>query len=151
MEVAEAAAEVQVEAGRKSPVVDAIAAAELKTSGEIRVHISQRFFDFNPLKSARYVFFQLGMFETEAHNGILIYLNIRKKKAAIFGDEAIYKKIEQAQWDELLAQLIQNLRTTHYENALAKCVLEMGDILAKYFPAHHSKNRDELSNDVSRD
>lgn len=141
---------VQVEAGKISPVVLAIQKAEARTSGEIRVHISQRMWDPHPLQSARYAFKRLGMFKTELRNGVLIYLNIRRKKAAIFGDKAIHHHIGSSKWEELLKKLIVNLQSTHFENAVAKTVEEVGEILAHHFPSKGG-DRNELSDELSRD
>ncbi len=66
-------------------IVAAIGAAELKTSGEIRVHIERDVPRKAPASGdaylrAREMFAKLGMHATEARNGVLFYLATRSRR-----------------------------------------------------------------------
>jgi len=71
-------------------IVSAIAEAERKTSGEIRVYISHRR-RTDPLAFAQKRFLELGMAKTRHRNAVLIYLVPLTRRFAIVGDEGIHQ------------------------------------------------------------
>ncbi|MBA3664646.1 MAG: TPM domain-containing protein, partial [Bacteroidetes bacterium] len=73
-------------------LTNAIAEAELKTSGEIRVHI-ENFCLGNELNRAQKLFTKLGMHKTVKRNGVLIYVAALSRKVAIVGDEGIHREL----------------------------------------------------------
>jgi uncharacterized membrane protein len=145
-------APVQVGSKKFSKIVEAIARAETKTTGEIRVHISKRWFEPNPLVRAQKLFRRLGMERTSLRNAVLLYVNLRKRRFAIFGDEGIHQSVGQKYWESIAKELSQDLRGTHHENAIAAAVNKISIALAENFPLDSTHtNRQELSNDVSTD
>lgn len=144
--------EAQVGPGKISPIVKAIGHAEQLTTGEIHVHISHRFFERYPLKSAQTIFKKYRLENTSERNGILLYINLRKKKFVVLGDEGIHNKVGQDYWNHLCVALKEDLQSTYFENAIAIAVRTMGITLAQIFPAHpNNHNKDELPNLVTRD
>ena len=69
-------------------VLEAIAAAELNTSGEIRVHID-KYCKTDPVFKAMNLFSHLKMEKTNYRNGVLLYVAKLENKFAIVGDEGI--------------------------------------------------------------
>jgi len=137
---------------KKHRITDAIALAEKQTSGEIRVHLSQRIFDHDPMKSARKWFTQLDLHGTRYHNGVLLYINLRRKKFAILGDTGIHARVGQEYWNQVAVKLQEGLRSTHVENAVVEAVENIGKVLKKHFPLEDGdENPDELSNEVTDD
>ena len=146
------AAEVQVEAGKKhSPIVQAIIMAEAETTGEIRVHLSKRFLEKDPYVRALKLFSKFGMHRTSHRNGVLLYVNLRKKKFAIVGDEGVHKAVGQKYWEELVHALKQDLRGTHPEIAISLAVRTIGFTLQKFFPLEKGENHVETDDTVSED
>src|SRR5687768_6139620 len=82
-------------------VVDAIAQAEMCTSGEIRVHL-ENFCLGNELKVAEKLFTRLKMHETAERNGVLIYIATVSHKIAVVCDEGIHKKLGSEFWQTLV-------------------------------------------------
>ena len=145
-------AEVQVAPGKYSPIVRAINEAEKGTTGEIRVHLSRKWFDKDPYRSALRVFNRFGMSRTSHRNGVLLYVNLRKKNFAIVGDEAIHGNVGQRYWEELVRHLRADLHSTHFENAIAMAVSTIGITLKKFFPLERGvEHENELSNEVTTD
>lgn len=133
-------------------VVEAIAEAERGTTGEIRVHISNRRFDFHPMKRARQIFMRYEMENTEHRNAVLLYVNPRRRQFAVYGDVGIHTAVGQQHWDELAKNLRADLASTDFENAIARCVRALGKTLAIEYPAAPGEaNPDELSNEVTED
>ena len=128
-------------------LVNAIVSAELKTSGEIRLHISNFCFD-NELKAAQKVFNKLSMHKTNERNGVLIYISVLSRKIAVFGDEGIHQKLGNAFWQAIVDNLIIKFRQNKKAEALSECILELGEQLGKYFP-RNSNDVNELPNTIS--
>jgi uncharacterized membrane protein len=128
-------------------LIDAIAKAELHTSGEIRLHLENFCFG-NEVKTAQRVFTRLKMHQTKERNGVLIYIATLSRKVAIIGDEGIHKKLGTEYWNALVEKLIQQFKVDKKAEALAACIGDCGDQLGKFFPlAGDDKN--ELSNTIS--
>ena len=62
----------------RAQIVKAIEAAELNTSGEIRVHIENKC-KIEVLDRAAYIFKYLEMHKTALRNGVLFYLSVNDK------------------------------------------------------------------------
>ena len=128
-------------------LIEAITAAELKTSGEIRVHVENFCFG-NELKAAEKIFTRLKMHETKERNGVLIYIATLSHKIAVAGDIGIHQKLGSSFWDNLVVKLIAQFKADKKAEALADCILECGEQLGKYFP-RNADDTNELDNSIS--
>ena len=128
-------------------IVEAIKTAELKTSGEIRVHIDNFCFG-NALKTADKLLTRLGMRTTKERNGVLIYIAVKSRKLAIAGDEGIHQKLGADYWNTIVDQLIREFKNNRKAEALAACILDCGVKLAQYFPRQED-DKNELDNSIS--
>jgi uncharacterized membrane protein len=81
-------------------LISAIREAELRCSGEIRVHLV-RHCKKEPAEAAALVFEALGMRETANRNGVLIFVASNSRRFAIIGDTAIHEKVGQTFWLEV--------------------------------------------------
>ena len=130
-------------------VVSAIAEAEKKTSGEIRVYVSSKPRQ-DALEAARNRFVKLGMIKTRQRNAVLIYFAPLCQTFAIVGDEGIHAKCGQPFWEEVRNAMADLLKQGKYTEAVVVAVQRVGDLLAKHFPPLPD-NPDELPNTVERD
>ena len=130
-------------------LVDAIAAAERATSGEIRVYISHRRRK-DALAAAQLRFDQLGMRNTSHRNAVLIFIVPRSRSFAIVGDAGVHEKCGDSFWKEVTAELGENLRSLAQTEALIRAIQKIGALLAEHFPAD-PEARNELSNDILHD
>ncbi len=128
-------------------VTDAIAKAELNTSGEIRVHIESRCKE-DVLDRAAFVFKELEMHKTERRNGVLFYVSHEDRKFAILGDGGINAKVPQNFWKEIKEQLLTHFKKGDYANGLSEAIIEAGKQLKTHFP-YHTDDVNELSNEIS--
>src|SRR5437667_12909612 len=85
-------------------IVGAIAEAERKSSGEIRVYVSHRK-RTDPLAFAQKRFLELGMTNTRHRNAVLIYLVPRTRQFAIVGDRGVHEKGGDAFWRALTSKM----------------------------------------------
>ena len=131
----------------KDLIQDAIAQAELETSGEIRVHIDKAC-DGDPLKRAIEVFEELKMHETELRNGVLIFIAFSNHKLAIIGDKGINELVPSNFWDSTRDVMIQLFKQGQFTAGISAAVKEAGIQLAEYFPLQEG-DVNELSNKIS--
>ena len=130
-------------------IVTAIAEAERRTSGEIRVFVSHRKIQ-NALARAEKRFVELGMTQTVARNAVLIYLAPRARTFAVIGDSGVHKKCGDASWTEVCSHLSHGLKSGSATAAITAVISKIGDLLAAHFPpALGDKN--ELPNQIEHD
>lgn len=129
-------------------IVDAIAAAEKNTSGEIRVHIENHS-EKPPLERAQEVFHILGMDATSKRNGVLFYVGVSDHTFAIIGDEGIDKAVEDDFWDCTKDVVISQFKEKRFAQGLVEGILRAGDRLKAYFP-YSDEDKDELTNEISK-
>ncbi len=132
---------------QKRQIQQAIAAAELNTSGEIRVHIDKAC-KADVLEQAANVFHELKMDATVLRNGILFYLAVDDHKFAILGDKGINEKVPVNFWDHIKETMLKHFRQQQFTEGLSKGIEMAGEKLKTYFPIQDN-DTNELSNEVS--
>ena len=115
-------------------VVDAIAKAEARTSGEIKVHVETRCRGGNALARAAELVKKLGLTKAKHRNGVLLYVAVGDRKFAVIGDQAVHDRATQALWDEVARGLGDAFRKGAYREGLVDAVRRVGDVLAAHFP-----------------
>jgi len=128
-------------------IVDAIERAEQDTTGEIRVHIEFKC-KKDPLERAKVLFHELEMDQTEARNGVILYIATEDKKVAIFGDEGLSKKVDDHFWQDEIDSLISEFKKGNFEAGIEHVVGDIGEKLKIHFPSDGS-DPDELGNEIS--
>ena len=125
---------------QQADIVYAIKRVELKTSGEIRVHVEDEC-KISPVERASVVFEKLGMHKTELRNGILFYLAVNTKDFAVIGDQGIHEKVGAEFWDIIKDKAIGNFKQNKFSEGLEEAILECGRQLKAHFPI----NRDDVN------
>lgn len=128
-------------------IVDAIAAAEGGTSGEIRVHIERRS-GGDPLARARELFERLGMAGTAQRNGVLIYVAHADHRFAILGDEGIHREVGDRYWTEICGRIEDRFRRHEFGEGIREAIASVGEVLHRAFPGQ-AGDVNELSNEPS--
>ncbi len=138
-------ANLPIDEGR---IVTAIGAAEQRTSGEIRVVVSQRKTD-EPVLAAQKEFERLGMTKTAARNGVLIFVAPASHTFAVIGDQGIHEKCGEAFWRELASAMTARFVRGEFTEGLVLGIERAGSLLAVHFP-RQPDDRDELPNAVEK-
>lgn len=131
----------------KALIEQAIKEAELNTSGEIRVHLEGKC-SGDPLQRAVYIFNYLKMYNTQARNGVLVYVAVDSRKFAIIGDAGINAAVPEDFWDSIKEKMRSNFASGNYVEGLVVAVKEAGESLKKYFP-YQSDDINEQPDEVS--
>lgn len=128
-------------------ITAAIKAAELNTSGEIRVHIESKC-PGDVLERAVYIFNYLKMYRTQARNGVLIYVAVESRKLAIIGDSGMNAKVPADFWDRIKQKMGASFSCGEYIEGLCEAIEEAGLSLKKYFP-YQSDDINEQPDEIS--
>jgi uncharacterized membrane protein len=124
-----------------------IAEAELRTSGEIRVHIEDTF-KGDVMMRGQTVFAKLKMHETVLRNGVLFYLAVSDKQFAIIADAGINSKVPEGFWDAISKEMSAEFAQGRFLNGLMIGIDMTGEQLKHFFP-RASDDKNELSNEIS--
>ena len=114
-------------------LVRAIESAELQTSAELRIHIERRCPGYE-LDRAAEVFEALAMHQTQARNGVLIYLAWKDRKFGVIGDIGIHQHVGDAFWEGVYAEARSALSRQAWVEGLSAAVVAAGAALRAHFP-----------------
>lgn len=132
----------------KRLIVDAIQQAEHRTSGEVRVFVEKRCRYVNAIDRAIEIFENLQMNKTALRNAVLIYVAIKDRQLAVFGDEGIHKKLGNEYWADKVVKMINAFNRDNCAAGIAECVKDIGEALYKHFPYDNKTDKNELPDDI---
>jgi uncharacterized membrane protein len=129
-------------------VEQAIAAAERRTSAEIRVAVARSWFWGDARAAAERAFRRLQMSRTRARNGVLIFIAPSRRKLAVLGDVGVQAKVAPDLWSRVVDRMIADFRRGDRTAGLVAAVQILADALSAVFPTGpHDVN--ELTNSVT--
>lgn len=132
----------------KETIVNAIREAEQRTSGEVRIFVESRCRFVDAIDRAQEIFFQLGMDKTAERNGTIVYVAVKDKQAAVFGDEGIHQKVGQKYWEEEVNKMMVAFQQAHLATGIAQCIGDIGQALHQHFPYNRSTDKNELPDEI---
>ncbi len=132
----------------KQLVVNAIREAERQTSGEVRVFVESNNVYVDPMDRAAEVFYKLKMDKTEDRNGVLLYIAMKDKQLALFGDEGIYNATGEIFWNDAVKQMITNFSKENITKGMVDTILTIGKTLHEKFPFDKTNDKNELPDEI---
>jgi uncharacterized membrane protein len=130
-------------------IVSAVKAAEQRTSGEVRVFITQKPVT-TPVIDAQKHFLAAGMDKTRDRNAVLIFVAPRTRQFAVVGDEAVHARCGDEFWVNLSNEMTAEFSKGNFTEAIVRGVERAGELLGKNFP-RQSDDTNELSDEVLGD
>ena len=131
----------------------AITASELTHSGEIRFAVEaalepgEVWNDKQPRQRALEVFAALGVWDTEANNGVLVYLLLADRDVEVVADRGLNGRVSAEEWLAVCETMERAFRAGHYERGAVEGVNEVGRLLARHYPPlPGGHDADELPN-----
>lgn len=94
-------------------------------------------------RAMRY-FSESGVYDTNEHSGILIFVSYMERQVRIVADSGISKTISQDLWNLIADELAENLKNNQVELAFTNAIAKCGELLAENFPAHE-ENPNEIA------
>ena len=135
-------------ASDEEQIVAAIRTAEKNTSGEVRVYVESRCRFVDPVDRAIEVFFGLKMDKTDEHNGVLVYVALKDRQMAIYGDEGIHAKVGKDYWKNAVQQMLQQLKKDNHISGICETILSIGHTLQKEYPYQPNDDKNELPDEI---
>ena len=132
----------------KQSIIDAVRNAEQRTSGEVRVFVESRCRYVNAIDRAVEIFENLQMQKTALRNATLVYVAVRDKQLAVFGDEKKKKKVGNEYWAKEVVKMIHAFNRDNIAEGISRCVLNIGEALATHFPYDRGTDKNELPDDI---
>ena len=129
-------------------IVKAIRHAEQHTSGEVRVFVESKCSWMDALDRAAEIFYTLKMEKTEQRNAVIVYVAMKDRQLAVFGDEGIHQKVGTEWWNNVVAEMLRNFNSSHYGKGIAECVIQIGDALKAHFPYERESDKNELPDEI---
>ena len=132
-------------------IESAIRDAEERSSGEIRfvvetaLGIGELWAGVTPRERAMQVFAELGVWDTDLRNGVLIYVLGADRDVEIVADRGAAGRISAADWENACRLMEQHFRDGRFAEGAVAGVSAVGGLLEREFPASGA-TRDELPN-----
>lgn len=130
-----------------------VAASERGHGGEIRVAVeaglplSYLWADLGARDRAITLFGKLRVWDTEANNGVLVYLLLAEHAIEIVADRGLNRHVDAAQWQALIDPMRAAFHAGRFEAGLAEAVQAIDALLRQHHPlADGQHNPDELPN-----
>ncbi len=130
-------------------IVAAIREAESRSRGEIRVHIDSHAVA-DPRPAAFTIFQKLGIANTAAKNGVLIFIAPQTTRFAVMGDTAIDDLVGESFWVECAESLEGSFAGGDYTKGIVSVIEKVGRALATHFPRRPGEeDENELPDSIS--
>lgn len=134
---------------QEEALVAAIKQAELRTSGEIRLHLEEKCPTPEPLDRAAQVFAELKMHQTKLRNGVLFYLAWQSRQFAVVGDAGINSTVPDEFWESVKELVVGHFRQEQYALGLERGIRLVGEQLQQFFPYDAATDVNELDDTIS--
>ncbi|MEN3113366.1 TPM domain-containing protein [Uliginosibacterium paludis] len=86
-----------------------------------------------------------GVWDTEAHSGVLLYVLMAERRLEIIADRGIHRRVAQQVWDAIVQDAVQRFAAGEPLEGVLRAVSALSALLQTHFPAG-GQNPDELPN-----
>lgn len=118
----------------------AIKEVESRHSGEIRfvvetaLDINELLTDVTPRTRAVQVFSHTHVWDTEANNGVLIYVLLADHDVEILADRGIAARVPPEEWETICHEIEAHYRAGRFAQGSIAGIRSVGQLLARHFP-----------------
>ncbi|WP_343597010.1 TPM domain-containing protein [Acinetobacter sp.] len=128
----------------------AVQQAEQGHVGEIQVVIEGHIpcsvaYHQNTQLRARDLFASLGVWDTAANSGVLVYLNLCERQVEIVTDRGINALAEQIVWQQICDDMVEQLKQQQYRQAVMIGVQHIGQQLQHFYAQQGVDDTNELA------
>lgn len=96
-------------------------------------------------KRAQIEFYENQLTHTQDKVGVLIFISLLEHSVIVLGDKAIAEKLPKETWQQVVDQILGDIKQKNMSEGIKKAVATMSDLLAGPFPIK-SNDVNELSN-----
>lgn len=138
----------------RARIAAAIAEQERRHTGELRFVIEgglpprQLLRGQSSRERAVELFARLGVWDTAANNGVLIYVLLADRAVEIVADRGIHARVGVQAWEVICGEMQRRFAERRYEEGALVGLQATGELLAAHFPPTAGQaNPDELPNE----
>ncbi len=135
-------------AAQKERIIAAIRSMEQQTSGEIRIFVETKNPFVDPLDRAREVFHQLKMENTKHRNAVLLYIAVKHRELALFGDAGIHKLTGTDHWKSAVQNISKHFKGGDIVEGIVQSIFYIGELLKEKFPYDPKTGSNELPGEM---
>lgn len=132
-------------------IEQAIEYGETRHGGEIRFVVEAGLHPIDiltgkkPRPRALELFGRLNVWDTEANNGVLLYLLLADRDIEIVADRGIANRVSQDVWEAICDTMEVQFKAGEFETGVIKGIEAINAVLESHFPRSEA-NKNELSN-----
>jgi uncharacterized membrane protein len=130
-------------------IQQAIERSERTHRGEVRFAVEAALDLFDLLRGmtaherAVQVFSQLGVWDTEENNGVLIYLLLADHDFEIVADRGLHRLVGAEGWEPIARRMEAAFRAGDFQRGIVEGIEAVGEVLARHYPRREG-DRNEL-------
>lgn len=94
-----------------------------------RLLLNQSHMDQATHKRAENAFLQEEVFHTKHRTGIMIFISFFEKEVIVMADRGISKVVDQKEWDKMVKNIIDKIKTGQVIDGIEAAILRCGEIL----------------------
>jgi putative membrane protein len=84
--------------------------------------------------NAQRQFLAHGIHNTETRTGVLIFVSLAERYCEVVADSGIYQKVDHEVWNEIIDQMIEDIKADDLEQGFLHAIERAGEILSQHFP-----------------
>jgi len=130
-------------------VVMAIGEAEKGNRGEVRVHVEASSPGEDPLNRAAALFGELGMGRTAEGTGVLLYVAVRDRRAAVYAGPGIHGAADKGFWQDTVNAVAGGFAAGEPAHGITLALEKIGTLLRTTVPGD-DKSGNELPDEVTQ-
>jgi hypothetical protein len=129
-----------------------VGASEQRHRGELRLYIEAALPNSYLLRRgsmheivrqrAITMFSKLRVWDTEANNGVLIYLLLAERAIELVADRGLNQHVSPEQWQTMVQRMSSAFAARDFETGLTQALEEVSALLVAHFPATSDRHRD---------
>lgn len=120
--------------------------AEIRFAVEGSLDLKELWQDKSSFDRAVEVFAQLGVWDTEQNNGVLIYLLLADRKIEIIADRGVDRKVAAKEWQRICRAMETLFRKNEFEAGVLAGIDAISKLLVELYPAGKD-DENELANE----
>ncbi len=79
-------------------------------------------------------FYELGLSETEARTGVLLFVSLMEHRAVVLADRGIAEKLDNQIWNEVVESMVAGVKRGDFSAGMCEGIERCGELLAQHFP-----------------
>ncbi len=119
--------------------------AEIRFAVETALPLGHLWRGVSGKERAREIFSRLGMGDTAARNGILVYVLLAERDIEIVADHGFANKVGERVWEDICSTMTAAFRSGDYGAGCLQAIGRLGELAVAHFPTG-ADNRNELPN-----